>query len=147
MHDLCVLKELIVMKRFKFIFPLLMGWMLFSCTGLASEASAFSGDPVVNITPGEVSKKLQEEKAILIDVRTPGEVAEGFIPGTTVFADVNGSNFQQIISALDTSKTYVVYCRSGARSSSAAGKMSTMGFTHLYNMSGGIMQYTGQLAR
>lgn len=124
-----------------------MGLMLFSCSGLASEVSAFSGDPVVNIAPSEIAKKVKEEKAILIDVRTPGEVAQGFIPGTTVFADVNGSDFHQIISALDTSKTYVVYCRSGARSSSAASKMSSMGFTHLYNMSGGIMQYTGQLAR
>jgi len=135
------------MKRFRLILPVLMGWLLFSCTGLASDASAFSGDPVVNITPNEVANKVQEEKAILIDVRTPGEVAQGFIPGTAVFADVNGSNFNQIISGLDTSKTYVVYCRSGARSSSAASKMSSMGFTHLYNMSGGIMQYTGQLAR
>jgi len=135
------------MKKFRFVFPVLMGMLLFSCSGLATDVSAFSGEPVININPNEVKAKVQTENAILIDVRTAGEVAQGYIPGTSIFADVNGADFNTIISALDTSKTYIVYCRSGGRSSSAAAKMHDMGFKHLYNMSGGIMQYTGQLSR
>jgi thioredoxin 1 len=80
--------------------------------------------------------------AQLIDVRTPAEFAEGHLKGA-VNIDIYSSDFAERIGKLDKSKTVMVYCRSGGRSSSAAGKMEDMGFREIYNMDGGITKWTG----
>src|SRR5262245_19543006 len=56
---------------------------------------------------------------IIIDVRTPPEVAEGIIPGA-INIDYNAPDFSEKISGLDKSKPYYVYCMGGVRSSKAA---------------------------
>ena len=82
-----------------------------------------------------------------MDVRTPDEIAGGFIKGTTLFADVNGTAFTTEIDKLDKSKTYIVYCRSGARSSTAADIMIKSGFTKVYNLTGGISNWQGEISK
>ena len=39
---------------------------------------------------------------------------------------------------------YLVYCRSGHRSSNAVKIMIEMGFTDIYNLSGGIRKWKGE---
>lgn len=82
------------------------------------------------------------ENTVVIDVRTPGEVAAGYIKGTDQFIDYNGADFETKIAALDKDKTYVVYCRSGNRSTKALNKMAELGFTKLYELNGGIKAVT-----
>ena len=84
-------------------------------------------------------KKLQQEnpEAVLLDVRTPMEVAMGKIPGAYVI-DLMSHQFDKEVAQLDKSKTYVVYCRSGGRSAQACNYMSGKGFSNLYNLRGGI---------
>jgi rhodanese-related sulfurtransferase len=94
-----------------------------------------------------VAKVLKTEKATLVDVRTEGEVASGYIKGTTVFADVNSGDFSTKISKLDKSKTYIIYCRSGARSNKAANMMVQNGFKNVYNLNGGIMGWGGEVSK
>lgn len=77
----------------------------------------------------------------LLDVRTPGEVAEGHLPGATVI-DISDPAFATKAAALPKDKPVYVYCRSGARSARAAGQLATMGFPAVYNLSGGIMGWT-----
>lgn len=81
----------------------------------------------------------------VLDVRTADEVAEGVIPGATHFADFYAADFSAQIERLDRSKKWVVYCRSGKRSSQAAEQMVKMGFTQVYNLQGGISSWTGPL--
>jgi rhodanese-related sulfurtransferase len=102
---------------------------------------------VKNLAQTDVAKVLKAEKATLVDVRTEGEVASGYIKGTTVFADVNSSDFSTKISKLDKSKTYIIYCRSGARSSKAANYMVQNGFKNVYNLNGGIMSWGGEVSK
>jgi rhodanese-related sulfurtransferase len=102
---------------------------------------------VKNLTQTDLSAKLQEENTVLIDVRTPGEVANGYIPSTALFADISGDNFNKKINELDSTKTYVVYCKSGGRSTKAANYMVQKGFINVYNLEGGISNYTGELAK
>jgi rhodanese-related sulfurtransferase len=97
---------------------------------------------VTNINEAEMTKIMAEQKeVIVIDVRTPSEVANGFIEGTDLFINVNGSNFKEEIAKLDKSKTYVVYCHSGARSGQAVSYMKNQGFETLYNLKGGISSW------
>ncbi|MGN0976196.1 MAG: rhodanese-like domain-containing protein [Gemmiger sp.] len=82
--------------------------------------------------------------AVLLDVRTPEEYAEGHIPGSTNIP----------LQALDEIGTVVpekttplfVYCRSGSRSGQAAGRLKQMGYEQVRNI-GGILSYHGELER
>ena len=85
-------------------------------------------DGVKNLSQQDLTAKLQEKNTVLIDVRTSIEVAGGYIPESEYFIDINGANFEQKIAELDTTKTYVIYCRSGARSGRAASYMSQNSF-------------------
>ncbi|MGY6562954.1 MAG: rhodanese-like domain-containing protein [Luteibaculaceae bacterium] len=80
-----------------------------------------------------------DANAVLLDVRTPSEFNSGFIPGA-VNIDFYSANFDSEIQKLDKSKTYYVYCRSGARSSGACSKLEAQGLKS-YNLSGGIGAY------
>lgn len=102
-------------------------------------------DGVKNLSQQDLTAKLQEKNTVLIDVRTSTEVASGYIPDTEYFIDINGANFEQKIAELDTTKTYIMYCRSGGRSGKASSYMVKNGFSKVYNLEGGILDYTGKL--
>lgn len=97
-----------------------------------------------NINQSVFQEKTNQENVEILDVRTPIEVAEGFIKGATHFIDVNGFDFTDKIEELDKSKTYLVYCRSGVRSVRACLFMHEAGFTSLFNLEGGISSWTGE---
>ena len=99
------------------------------------------------VQASEFTALVKAEKAIVIDVRTESEVAEGYIKGATVFTNVNGSDFMPTLKTLDPSKSYVVYCRSGARSARASEIMSANGFKKVYNLSGGILGFNGEIVK
>jgi rhodanese-related sulfurtransferase len=48
------------------------------------------------------------------------------------------------IAQLDTSKTYYVYCRSGARSAQACQLLKQQGITDCFNLLGGILDWSGE---
>ena len=74
--------------------------------------------------------------AVLLDVRTPGEYQSGTIKGAKNI-DIQSPDFEKRIAALDTSKEYFVFCRSGARSGRACEFMASKGFK-AFNLVGGI---------
>jgi rhodanese-related sulfurtransferase len=77
-----------------------------------------------------------EKNAVLLDVRTAAEYNSGKIPGAKNI-DIMSSSFDSKVEALDKTKVYFVYCRSGARSGSACNLMASKGF-EVYNLRGGI---------
>ena len=87
-------------------------------------------------------KFTSEPNAVLLDVRTPGEVAEGAIPGA-MNIDFSAPDFTEKISALDKEKSYFVYCKGGGRSSKTADEMKEVGFTKVYNLEGGYDAWVG----
>jgi phage shock protein E len=112
------------------------------------EAAVEAQKPAVQaLNQSDLATKLQEENVVLIDVRTPGEVSSGYIKGANKFIDINGASFESDIKALDKSKTYVMYCRSGGRSGRAAEFMVSNGFTTVYNLLGGISSYSGEVVK
>ncbi|MSZ23021.1 MAG: rhodanese-like domain-containing protein, partial [Actinobacteria bacterium] len=52
---------------------------------------------------------------MILDVRTPEEIAEGHLEGA-VFADFKSEDFRDKLQELDKAVDYVVHCRSGQRS-------------------------------
>ena len=71
---------------------------------------------------------------VLIDVRTPDEIKEtGTIEGATNI-DFKAADFKDNVSALDKSKEYIVFCRTGNRSGQASQIMADLGFTNVNNL-------------
>ena len=86
----------------------------------------------------EYSKSMQ---SVLIDVRTVGEFASGSIAGAKNI-DMMSPDFKKQISALDKSKDYFLFCRSGQRSGQACRIMAEHGFK-VYNLNGGVSAWPG----
>lgn len=128
--------------RHRILYLFLSTTFMISCNQKPVQQSAAS---VQTIQPNEVATILQKEKALLVDVRTPEEIAAGVITGTTLFADIKAPDFETKIAALDKSKAYIVYCRSGVRSKEAAEYMRRKGFTRVYNLEGGILRWPSPL--
>ena len=102
-----------------------------------------SESSVVNIklAPAEFHAKLSTSVgAQLIDVRTPAEVAQGYIEHSQNL-NFNGDGFDQKLSGLSKEKPVFVYCRSGNRSGKAALKLKSMGFQKVYDLEGGITDW------
>jgi len=97
-----------------------------------------------DITPQEAFTLIQENQNnpdfVIIDVRTPEEFAEGYIENA-VNIDFRSETFLDELNKLDKNKTYVVYCRSGHRSSSALNTMAELNFREAYNILGGINKW------
>jgi rhodanese-related sulfurtransferase len=103
-------------------------------------AGCSSSSSAVDLSVTEFSSKVTEAGIITLDVRTPGEFNEGHIEGAQLI-DFQSGNFENEIATLDKSKTYAVYCRSGSRSGQAVKIMSDAGFTNLYNLNGGVIDW------
>lgn len=88
---------------------------------------------------------LSDENAIVLDVRTEAEYDEGNIPNAINIDIHQGQGFIYKLEELDKSKTYYVYCRSGARSGQACKIMDELGFEKAYNLVGGILDWEGEI--
>lgn len=106
-----------------------------------------SGSAAEKVSPKEFSEVISDSSIVILDVRTPAEFAEGHISGA-INIDFQSGNFEQEIQNLDKTKTYAVYCRSGNRSGQAVKVMADAGFTNMYDMDGGTVDWVaagGQL--
>lgn len=92
------------------------------------------------ITTEEVKEILdnKNENYVLIDVREDYEFNEGHIPGAV---NIPLGNIDSI--TYSTSRTIIVYCRSGNRSNQAAIKLKNMGY-NVKDM-GGILNWTYEI--
>ena len=101
-------------------------------------AGCSSSSGAIDLSVTEFSAKVAEAGVITLDVRTPGEFAEGHLKGARLI-DFQSGNFENEISILDKNATYAVYCRSGNRSGQAVKVMRDAGFTKVFNMNGGVI--------
>jgi rhodanese-related sulfurtransferase len=96
-----------------------------------------------NINVAEFNKRRSASSdVVILDVRTPEEIADGKIPGALEI-DYNASDFETQLGKLDRSKEYLVYCAAGFRSGKTTSMMAEMGFEQVYNLEGG---YTAWVA-
>ncbi|HMQ68907.1 MAG TPA: DUF6132 family protein [Ignavibacteria bacterium] len=132
----------------------ILGSLLFSTfAGASTKSSSFidkffkddSTAKYVNISAEEMKTLTEDSNYVIVDVRTPSELESGYIPGTDVFLDFNKAELEDEIDKLDRSKNYIIYCHSGNRSAKVCKIMSVKGFTNVYNLSGGIMKWNGEL--
>ncbi|WP_297205738.1 rhodanese-like domain-containing protein [uncultured Brachyspira sp.] len=114
--------------------------LIISCSNSSSSSSSSqqqtnTAASYKNLTVDEVITLWKSNtNIILIDVRTPDEIKEtGTIEGATNI-DFKAADFKDNVSALDKSKEYIVFCRTGNRSGQASQIMADLGFTNVNNL-------------
>ncbi len=95
--------------------------------------------PVREVLPAE-AVQLIDAGAVLLDTREPHEWNAGHLARATL---VRPAELVARIASLapDPEKTVVLYCRSGARSLTAAFQMAQLGYKDVVSMAGGIIRW------
>lgn len=102
---------------------------------------------MADLTQQEWVLKLEaDNNAVILDVRTPVEVAEGIIPNAIHIDIFKGQGFIDDVQQLDKIKTYFVYCKAGGRSGQACAVMNQLGFKKAYNLLGGFSEWKGEVS-
>ena len=100
-----------------------------------------------NLSPHDFGQKIIENtEGVVLDVRTADEFKNGHLP-KAINANVMSSELTTKAAKLNKEKPVFVYCRSGARSTTACKTLANLGFTDVYNMSGGISSWNGKVVR
>ncbi len=101
-----------------------------------------TSDKIKILDSNTYSKAITGNKVQLVDVRTSGEYKGGHIKKAINIDFFNSANFEKSFEKLDKEKPVYLYCRSGSRSQKAAKRLVGMGFTQIYDLKGGYMQWT-----
>ena len=96
---------------------------------------ALKGAKMINVEQCAVLSA--DTNAVVLDVRTPKEFKAGHIPGATNL-DYLAPDFDAKLKALAKSKSYVLHCSAGGRSSQAAARMLKAGFTNVIYFEAGM---------
>ena len=83
----------------------------------------------------------QGKQLHVIDVREPGEVAQGKIP-TAINMPLGLLEYR--MNELDKSKEYIIVCHAGGRSSQATLFLESQGY-NVINMTGGMLAWDGEI--
>lgn len=105
-----------------------------------------STDTIISetISADEFRKRISEDQnGVLLDVRTPDEVAGGKIEGA-MNIDFRAPDFAEKVNQLDKTKTYYLYCAGGSRSRKAAEVMKSNDFKRIYELDGGYNGWSSQ---
>jgi len=103
-------------------------WVALAALALAStgcDLGTASASPArAASSPDQDPHKLVADGATLLDVRTPGEFANGHLPGAV---NIPVSDLSARLNEVPKDKPVVVYCRSGHRSGMAASTLRRSG--------------------
>ena len=100
---------------------------------------------MIDLSSEELIEKLKnDEKGYLLDVRSEEEYEESHIPNANLLNSRNPQLFMNGLEKMDKSLNYYVYCHSGVRSVQACQIMKTFGYENLFNLLGGISEWTGK---
>lgn len=78
---------------------------------------------------------------VLLDIRTKGEYEKGHLENSKMVNYMARKGKREIF-RLDKEKSYLIYCRTGVRSAALLRKMKRRHFKEVFNMAGGIRDWT-----
>jgi rhodanese-related sulfurtransferase len=101
-----------------------------------------------NAISNEQFKQISMKKdVVILDVRTTEEFESGHIENAIHIDVLQGETFKKSIASLPKDKTYLLYCRSGKRSSNALNIMRETGFTSVKHLQKGIVGWDGAIVK
>jgi len=127
-----------------FLVSLVIGTVLTSgCGNNAASVTVLETQAQIieDVTVKEALNLIQTNKDnpnfVILDVRTPEEFVSEHIKDA-VNLDYYSETFRNDLDSLDKHETYLIYCKSGRRSTNTLATMKELGYTEVYNMLGGI---------
>ena len=124
----------------KKIFLLFIMILLAACQSkmITGETVNTSNGSYQNVTPRELNSILKDKEFVLVNVHIP---FAGNIAGTD--QSIPYDRIEQNVSQLPADKKakIVLYCRSGHMSQIAAEKLVSLGYTNVWNLKGGMIEW------
>jgi rhodanese-related sulfurtransferase len=98
-----------------------------------------NADGYADISVQQLAGLMEDEDLTLVNVHVP---YEGEIPQTDLFIPYD-EIAEQLDQLPDKDAPIVLYCRSGGMSTSAAGELAALGYTHVLEVDGGFNAWQG----
>jgi len=114
--------------------------LLLAACGGSSTATVTAEIQLVSASDAATVLNDRAPEVVLLDVRTPEEFNEVRVPGS-VNVDFYAADFASQLDTLAKDVPYVVYCRSGNRSSQTMSIMRELGFLEVWDVDGGIISW------
>jgi adenylyltransferase/sulfurtransferase len=109
------------------------------CGIVAAKPESTVANSATEITSLELKERLDRgDKLTIVDVREPNEYEINRIPGSIL---IPLGDIPKRVNELDPSAELIMQCKSGARSGRAADFLRSVGFKHVLNLKGGILDW------
>ncbi len=97
------------------------------------------------VSPADAAQVIADDPAglVVLDLRTLEEFNEARL-ADAIMVDFYADDFADQLDNLDKDVPYVVYCRTGNRSSEAVKTMKDLGFVEVHEVDGGIVNWYDQ---
>ncbi len=125
------------MKSKLMIFVMVLGAVVTLIQLQAAEESKKKDTAVNHVNAKQAQKLIEEKKVVVLDVRTPEEFKEGHLAGATNI-NFRGPDFEKRIGQLDKSKSYLVHCAAGGRSTQSLPILKKQEIKSVYHLDGGF---------
>jgi rhodanese-related sulfurtransferase len=93
---------------------------------------------VIEVSASDAVTVLPTPDVTVIEVRTAAELSSGHLAGAV---NIEGDTLGQQVADLPKTTTYFVYRRGGGRSCVAPASLARLGFTSVYNLHDGIVEW------
>ena len=123
--------------RIKYILPSVLVMIFFTVNSCKENNSAGNNSMTVSMT--DFIAAYDAGKVHVLDVRTPGEYAEGHVPGARL-VPLNEVESGAAV-PFEKSSTIYVICRSGKRSLKAASYLRSRDYSQAVSVDGGTMAW------
>jgi rhodanese-related sulfurtransferase len=94
---------------------------------------------VNQVGPGEATRMLNHDNAVIVDMREDKDYREGHIVNAVHTPASNSDAVQKLEKFRE--RPVIVYCRSGHSSAGFCGKLRKQGFASVYNLAGGVLAW------
>ena len=90
-----------------------------------------------------IDKHNGDDEFAILDIRTPGEFQSGHL-AKSIPIDFYSQTFADQLNRLDKTKTYLVYCRTGNRSTKSLELFKKLKYQKVYHMASGISAWKSE---
>ena len=90
-----------------------------------------------------IDKHNGDDEFAILDIRTPGEFQSGHL-AKSIPIDFYSPTFADQLNRLDKTKTYLVYCRTGNRSTKSLELFKKLKYQKVYHMASGISAWKSE---